>query len=208
MSVGPAVAAAHRCAAAVLRPGDRAVDATAGNGHDTLFLARAVGPAGGVLALDRQEAAIAATRDRLRAAGLEARVRLRRAGHEGLVARAPAGWPGRVRALLFNLGYLPGGDRGIRTRPATTLAALDAALELLAPGGRLAVVAYPGHPGGGEEADAVAAWMEARAGGGDRLLADGRRRYGASHRAPRLAVVERGIAGPRVTGARPRRRVW
>jgi len=183
------VTAAHRCLAAALRPGDLAVDATAGNGHDTAFLARAVGPAGRVLALDVQDRAVAAAGERLRAAGLDGRVDLRRGGHEELACLAPPAWAGRVRAVVFNLGYLPGAERGRITRPATTLAGLEAAAGLLAPGGRLAVVAYPGHGGGAEEAAAVAAWV--RAATGFRRLADGRMRILRPRRAPRLVALER-----------------
>jgi predicted methyltransferase len=175
--------------AAVLRAGDRAVDATVGNGHDTEFLARLVGPGGRVLGLDAQAEAVAATRERLIAAGLGGRVLVHQQGHEQLAAVAPGGWAGGVRAVMFNLGYLPGGDKGRITRPATTLAALNGALTLLAPGGRLAVVAYPGHPGGEAEADAVARWVRALQ--GHRILAGGRRLGGRDRSAPRLGVVER-----------------
>lgn len=188
----PLVTAAHRALAAVLRPGDVAVDATAGNGHDTAFLAQRVGRSGRVLAVDVQAAAITATEDRLQAAGLRERVELRRAGHEDLPVLVPGSWPGRVRAVVLNLGYLPGSERGLVTRPDTTRRALDAALSLLAPGGRLAVVAYPGHAGGEEEAESVAAWAGGAAPAGNRVLARGRPNRLASRREPRLTVIERG----------------
>lgn len=152
--------AAHRHARAVLSPGARAVDATVGNGHDTLFLAQAVGPEGAVLGLDVQAAALAAARRRLDEAGVAARVRLVEAGHERLGTVAAA-WRGTVAAVLFNLGYLPGSNRRVATRAATTLPALTAARDLLGPGGRLVVMAYRGHTGGAEEAAAVAAWCRA-----------------------------------------------
>lgn len=194
MSGGFAVTAAHRCVASVLAPGDRAVDATAGNGHDTAFLAGRVGPTGRVLALDVQAPAVAATRTRLEGEGLAERVALLQGGHEHLARLAPADWTGTVRGILFNLGYLPGSDKALVTRPATTRRALEAALALLAPGGRLAAVAYPGHPGGAEEAAEVADWAEAKALAGFRCLADGRKRHGRSPKGPRLTVVERPLA--------------
>ena len=61
---------------------------------------------------------------------------------------------------MFNLGYLPGGEKEIITRPATTLPALAQSLEILTPGGVLTVVCYRGHPGGREEYEAVLAWLE------------------------------------------------
>jgi predicted methyltransferase len=151
-------AQAHREVAAVLRSGELAVDATAGNGHDTVFLAERVGPAGRVLAFDIQAAAIEATRARLAAAGLAERVGLVLGSHGDLAEHVA---PGTVAAAMFNLGYFPGGDHGVITRRAETLRALDAALLALRPGGILTVVCYPGHPGGEEESEAVVDWSAA-----------------------------------------------
>jgi hypothetical protein len=153
-------ALAHRELAPVLGPGDLAVDLTAGNGFDTLFLHRCVGPAGKVLSFDIQKQALAATAGRLREAGASV-----------------ADWPGSAsggvllihdshcrlseylneapQAVVANLGFLPGGDPALTTRPSSTLTAIEKSLELLAPGGRLAVVVYPGHPGGREEGERV-----------------------------------------------------
>ena len=142
----------------VLQPGDPALDGTAGNGHDTLFLARLVGPQGVVHAWDVQPLALANTRALLERYGQSAQVRLHLAGHERLAELLPPELQGRVRAAMFNLGFLPGADGAVITRPATTLAALDATLAVLAPGGLVTVVCYAGHPGGGEEAQAVADW--------------------------------------------------
>src|SRR5690606_17886923 len=83
------------------------------------------------------------------------------ARHERMAELLPAALHGQVAAVMFNLGYLPGedGDKGIVTKPGTTVAALDAALGLLRPGGVITVAVYPGHDGGREEADAVDAWF-------------------------------------------------
>jgi SAM-dependent methyltransferase len=136
-----------------VREGDLAVDATAGNGHDTAFLAELVGPGGRVWAFDVQRCAIDATAARLVALGLGARVELICGGHETVAEFAPSG----LGVVMFNLGYLPGGDHALVTRPETTVRALSAALRLLRPGGVLTCVVYPGHPGGTEEAAAVRA---------------------------------------------------
>lgn len=160
MSGRPTVEA-HEAVARVLRPGDTAVDATAGNGHDTVFLAARVGPSGNVLAFDIQRAAIESTRQRLTAAGLAARVELIEDSHARLAEFAGAGEWG---AAMFNLGYLPGGDHGVITEPEATLAALEAVPERLRVGGVLTVVGYPGHPGGAGEAAAVTTWAEALGG--------------------------------------------
>ncbi|SBW04934.1 putative rRNA methylase YtqB [uncultured delta proteobacterium] len=134
-----------------------AVDATAGNGHDTLFLAAAIGEKGRVWAFDVQEAALAATRKRLEAENpdLLSRVSLVRAGHETAATALPAGTAGHLWAVTFNLGYLPGSDRRIVTKAATTLEALDFFASALAVGGVISVHAYLGHDGGEDEGGAV-----------------------------------------------------
>ncbi len=149
---------AHAALLEVLRPGDRAIDATAGNGGDTLFLATAVGPTGHVWAFDTQAAALARTRERLAAAGID-HVELRQECHSRLAAWDPTA-TGPVRAVMFNLGYLPGGDHALVTRPETTRVALDAAARLLTPGGRISVVVYRGHPGGQAESATVEEWLQ------------------------------------------------
>lgn len=134
--------------------GDKAVDATCGNGNDTLLLAKMTGSAGHVWGFDIQGDAIAETGRRLSEAGLAERVTLLQAGHEEmeLYVKDP------VKAILFNLGYLPGSDRSIITRPETTGAAIAQSLKLLAPGGIVMITVYPGHGGGGDEKLLIDEW--------------------------------------------------
>jgi ubiquinone/menaquinone biosynthesis C-methylase UbiE len=131
------------------------VDATCGNGRDTLVLAQLVGPTGRVLACDIQEGAVTETRSRLFKAGCLGQVNLMVAGHERLAefVREP------LRAAVFNLGYLPGGDREIVTRPEETVAALEQAAALLLPGGIVTVCIYTGHAGARDEEQGVTAWL-------------------------------------------------
>ena len=136
-----------------IAPGDLVIDATAGNGHDTLFLAETVGSAGKVIAIDIQEEAISATQKRLSEANLLGRVSLHCGSHADLRGIAGGASPS---AIVFNLGYLPGGDHSVITRTEGTLAALASAVDILGPGGALAVICYPGHAGGDEESVAVA----------------------------------------------------
>lgn len=152
-------ARAHREIAAVLREGDVAIDATAGNGHDTVFLANLVGEAGRVIAFDVQEQAITSTRERLTTEGLLERVKLVHGSHGSIPEHAPAS---SVSAVMFNLGYLPGADHAVITRTAETLLALKSALTTLKPGGILTIVCYPGHEGGDEESATVLAWGKDR----------------------------------------------
>lgn len=137
-----------------LRPGDVVVDATMGNGHDTLFLSECVSPGGHVHAFDVQPAALEETRKRVPAEVST----LHLAGHETLRETLPVEIHGRIAALMFNLGYLPGSDKSCITRTETTLAALAQAIDLLKPGGILTLAVYPGHEGGAEESREIAKW--------------------------------------------------
>ncbi len=150
---------AKRWIAARLYPGDGAIDATVGNGHDTLFLASRVGEDGRVFAFDVQAEAIEAARRRLRRAGLDQRVCWHLKGHQHMAESISPAWHSRLRAAMFNLGYLPGGDKQRVTRTATTIAALEQAIDLVVTGGRITVIAYTGHPGGKEEADSLRSWL-------------------------------------------------
>lgn len=140
-----------------LRPGDVVVDATMGNGHDTLFLTQCVSPGGHVFAFDVQEAALIETRKRVPAN----MTTLIHAGHETMRTHVPTELHGKVSAVMFNLGYLPGTDKTLITHTDTTMIAVWEALELLRPGGLLTIVVYPGHEGGADEGRCIADWAAA-----------------------------------------------
>lgn len=135
----------------VLKNGSRAIDATAGNGHDTLFLAENVGPDGRVYAIDIQQEALDRTKSRLQGANLYERIVAIRCCHQELagIIHEP------VDAVMFNLGYLPGSDRSVLTLPDTSREGISAALKILNSGGRMSIVIYTGHPGGADEAVVV-----------------------------------------------------
>ena len=151
---------AQRLASEALRPGDIAVDATAGKGRDTACLAQSVGPSGHVHAFDIQEDALQSTRVLLSLAGLTDRTTLHHRSHAELSEALPAAHQGRLGAVIFNLGYLPGGNPSVITQPTTTAQALRSAYAELRPGGRIVCVAYTGHPGGPEESDIVLAFAK------------------------------------------------
>lgn len=160
MLLSRAVDYAQELVAQVLAPGDLAIDATIGNGHDTLFLARCVGEEGRVYGFDVQEAALNATRKRLEEAGVGDRVTLFERGHETMRAALPPSAMGQVKAVMFNLGYLPGSpQQSETTHPEQTVPALKASADLLAAGGLITVVCYTGHPGGTEETQTVYEWV-------------------------------------------------
>ncbi|MBK5936411.1 MULTISPECIES: class I SAM-dependent methyltransferase [Halorhodospira] len=163
----PLTQTAHRHVAQVLGRGGRAVDATAGNGHDACFLAAQTNPGGSILVIDLQWDALQNTRARLAARGHLPACHLVQADHRHLAGLTPPDWHGSVDSVMFNLGYLPGGDRSVTTHPERTRPALDAARQLLRPGGLISVIAYRGHPGGPDEARCVASWMATAAAAGD-----------------------------------------
>ena len=140
-----------------LYPGARAVDATMGNGKDTLWLCRHVGEQGRVYAFDIQPEAVSRTRALLEAEGCGERAELFCAGHERMAEYVPE----PVDAVMFNLGWLPGAAHAVTTQTPTTLRAAAAALELLKPEGIATICVYPGHEEGARELDALLAWAAA-----------------------------------------------
>lgn len=143
-----------------LKPGDCVIDATAGNGHDTLFLAEMTGSQGKVFAFDIQQRAIENTRFLLQKCGLLERVTLIPDDHANLRQHIPDSYLGKISAVMFNLGYLPGSDKRVITQPKATLSALNCVLDYLASGGIITILAYPGHAGGDVETGQVASWCE------------------------------------------------
>ena len=139
-----------------LRPGDVAVDCTMGNGNDTAFLSEAVGPEGRVYAFDIQEAALESTRAHLISLGRPENYTLIHASHHRIkefVKEPP-------KAVMFNLGYLPGsGKKQVTTMRETTMEAVEGAIELLDHDGILLVAVYPGHEEGRLEGEMLAAYF-------------------------------------------------
>lgn len=133
------------------------IDATMGKGHDTLFLAELVGEKGRVLSMDVQPVALEATAALLQKHQMTKRVQLVLDGHEHMDAYAA---PETVDAVMFNLGYLPGGDHAIATKAETTIAALEQSLQLLKPLGMISLAIYHGGDTGFAERDAVLHWLK------------------------------------------------
>lgn len=130
----------------VIQPGDLVVDATMGNGNDTLFLAQLVGKKGRVEAFDVQQQALDTTYQRLKKEASLEQVNLNLLSHDQVdTILKPTD---SIKAAIFNLGYLPKGNKEIITKSKTTLQAIDKLLKQLAPKGRIIVVIYSGHPGG------------------------------------------------------------
>ncbi|WP_156646112.1 tRNA (mnm(5)s(2)U34)-methyltransferase [Lentibacillus sp. JNUCC-1] len=145
---------AHTLLEESLQPGDTAIDATCGNGHDTLFLCQTVGANGHVYAFDIQEQAITNTAQRL-AAAHQTNATIIQDSHANFVNHIPVDRLNRIGGAIFNLGYLPGSDKSVVTKGESTILALEGILEHLKPGGTIVLVVYHGHSGGKTEKDAL-----------------------------------------------------
>lgn len=133
-----------------VKPGALCIDATAGKGRDTALLCRLSGSTGRVLAFDIQAEAVAQTRALLAQEGLHAEVYLESHAHMERYAA-----PNSVDCVVFNFGRLPGGNPQIVTQAATSIAAIDAGLRLLKPGGSMAIALYYGKENGYDEKNAL-----------------------------------------------------
>jgi predicted methyltransferase len=142
-----------------LNKGDCVIDATLGNGHDTLFLAQQVGNTGHIFGFDVQQQAITATQLKLQSEKLD-NFSLFHACHSEMDRHVPQQKHGIIKAILFNLGYLPGSDKKIITQANTTQVALNQSINLLGNKGIIVITAYPGHSGGETETEQVKLWCE------------------------------------------------
>lgn len=144
----------------ILKPGDWAIDATCGNGKDTLKLAQLVQGSGRVISMDIQDKAIENSNNYFKSNLTEeelARIHLFQASHETF---PPLAFSHPIRLIVYNLGYLPGGDKKITTLSDITLKSLMQALSLLMPGGLIAITCYPGHLEGEREQALILSFIE------------------------------------------------
>lgn len=132
------------------------VDATAGNGQDTLFLAQMTPPEAKIWSFDIQEQAVYNTKQLLQNNGCSTKVQIVKDNHANLSQYIGAG---TIDVALFNLGYLPGGNHAITTTSDDMLKALAAVLERLNIGGIVSLIAYPGHPTGSEESQILKSFL-------------------------------------------------
>ena len=139
----------------IIEKGDVVIDATMGNGYDTVYLGNLVGENGKVYAFDVQEEALKSTRKKVERDNMTERVELILDGHENIDKYVKE----EVSCVLFNLGYLPRAKHMIITKPDTTLEAIKKSLSLLKPNGLVSIAAYIGHEGGLEEKDYICEYL-------------------------------------------------
>lgn len=143
-----------------LAVGNLVIDATAGNGYDSVFLAEQVLPEGKLFIFDIQQDAIDQTLNRLALSHFQdALIETFTCSHDQMIDSLSRSCLGNVDAIFFNFGYLPGGDKALTTTQETSLRALDHSMQLLKVGGFLSLLIYPGHPTGAVEAAAIEQWV-------------------------------------------------
>ncbi|GAB4072716.1 class I SAM-dependent methyltransferase [Barrientosiimonas marina] len=130
--------------------GDTIIDATCGNGHDTVFLSKIAGQEGHVFGFDIQDQAIAHTNELLAQNG-STNTTLIKDSHSNLLHHIPVDRLTRLGGAIFNLGFLPGSDKSIITQSETTILAIESMLLHLKQNGIIVLVVYHGHEGGDQE---------------------------------------------------------
>ena len=143
----------HSLLEEILQPGAPVIDATMGNGYDTVFMAEKIGKTGHVYSFDIQKEALLSTKSKLTEQDLLDRTSLFLQGHETLGTVVEEAQP--IKAGIFNLGYLPKSDKSVITLPETTRTAMEEILKRLVSRGRMILVVYYGHDGGEKELDMV-----------------------------------------------------
>lgn len=159
MRLKNALSFSHELLKNSVQKGDTVVDATVGNGYDTVLLAKLVTESGQVFGFDIQQQAIEMTTQKLQAEGVEKQVTLFHAGHQDFQHYVPKTCV--ISAVIFNLGYLPGSDKQIVTQAETTLSAIEKIVGQLKKSALAIIVVYSGHEGGSEEKDALLNWAMA-----------------------------------------------
>jgi SAM-dependent methyltransferase len=132
----------------LLKSTDSVIDATCGNGKDALRLAELV-PQGHVYAIDIQEAALNKAKELIPNSNISYHLQ----SHADLPQIG-------VKLIVYNLGYLPGGNKNLTTMTSSTLASLEQAVQRIPIEGALSITCYPGHEEGAQEEQAVKGWVK------------------------------------------------
>lgn len=150
---------AHELLTRSVRVGDTVVDATCGNGNDTLLLCKLVGDSGHVYAVDIQQRAIDSTK-KLLSEHHYTNVTFIHDSHAKLDEYLPNDLKGKLGGAVFNLGYLPRSDKKIITKGDSTIRAIETLLEYIREKALVVIVIYHGHEGGAEEKEAVLNYVQ------------------------------------------------
>jgi hypothetical protein len=137
-----------------IKNGDICIDATAGRGRDTLLLSLLAGDSGKVYSFDIQKEAVDSTLALMEKENRK-NVTVILDSHHNMKKYVQS-----AKCVVFNLGFLPGGDHSIYSRPETSLAAIDSALSLIDDDGFVSICSYYGGDTGFEERDALFRYLE------------------------------------------------
>jgi hypothetical protein len=154
---------AHAYWTSLVKPGDCVVDATSGNGHDALLLARLAlskEKGGALIVIDKQLQALEETKKRLSCELENDIFKLAHFFHQCHSAFPSCISPVSASMIVYNLGYLPKGNKEITTKSETTIKSLEAALPLIRVGGAISITCYPGHAEGKKETEAILEWAK------------------------------------------------
>lgn len=141
---------AHKMWKELVKPGDKVIDATCGNGQDTKVLAKLAltEDSGEIFAIDIQHSAIESSKKALSqefSQELMARIFFFERCHATFPEHI---LPQSIKLIVYNLGYLPGGNKTLTTESDTSLKSIINAQNLLQEGGLISVTCYPGHESG------------------------------------------------------------
>ncbi len=142
----------HKILKIHIKPGDFCIDATCGNGHDSVYLCELCGKSGKLLAMDIQEDAVVSTKSNLEEHGFSDIATVVCQSHSDIDNAAK---PNTADCIVFNFGWLPGGSHDVFTRAETSIPAIEKSLEILKPGGLLSLCVYYGRNNGYSERDAI-----------------------------------------------------
>ncbi len=138
-----------------LKENDLVVDATTGNGKDSLFLLEHV-KSGYLFGFDVQDIAIKNTKELLKN---YTNYSLYNTGHENMYKTLKK-YSGKISLITFNLGYLPKGDKQITTQYSTTIKAIKDSFKLLNNKGHIVITIYPGHDEGLKESKKIKEFLK------------------------------------------------
>lgn len=150
---------AHSLLDETVSKGSVVVDATLGNGHDSLFLSELVGEDGHVYSFDIQEAAIHQSEKLFAEHGIH-NVTTIFSGHEKASEVLGKRFVESIDGCIFNLGFLPGSDKAVTTNSSTTIEAINQIFSLLKPERYIVIVIYPGHEEGQAEKNELLTYLE------------------------------------------------
>ncbi|MBQ3074558.1 MAG: class I SAM-dependent methyltransferase [Clostridia bacterium] len=150
-----ALGLSHKFISEHVSPGNVCIDATAGRGRDTLFLCQLVGESGTVFAFDIQQEAVDSTKELLRSNDKKATVILNCHSKMDQYVEKES-----VDAIMFNFGWLPGGDHTKFSHGNTSQIAIEKGLELLKPGGVMSLCIYCGKETGFEEKETLLSFLK------------------------------------------------